>query len=204
MSEPARQSESRSDAGEAGLHLRVVGCGNPHAGDDSVGLEVVRRLRARGEGACELLEMPQASVEMLDLLQGAGVVLFVDAVSSGAPPGTVHLVPLPSSAIEPRALSSLSSHGWGLAEMLGLAGALGRPTPQLMLLGVEVGTVGPGEACTPAVEGAIQIVVEKFPQLRVVLTGAGQRDGHDSRRFPPGDTTFPIGSGDAPIAVGGQ
>ena len=204
MSEPARQSESRSDAGEAGLHLRVVGCGNPHAGDDSVGLEVVRRLRARGEGACELLEMPQASVEMLDLLQGAGVVLFVDAVSSGAPPGTVHLAPLPSSVIEPRALGSLSGHGWGLAEMLGLAGALGRPTPRLMLLGVEVGTVGPGETCTPAVEGAIQIVVEKFPQLRVLLTEAEQGEGHDFRRFPPGDTTFPIGSGDAPIAVGGQ
>lgn len=186
------------------MYLRVVGCGNPQAGDDRAGLEVVRRLRARGEGACELLEMPQASVEMLDLLQGAGVVLFVDAVSSGAPPGTVHLVPLPSLAIEPRALGALSSHGWGLAEILRLAGALGRPTPRLMLLGVEVGTVGPGEACTPAVEGAIQIVVEKFPQLRVFLTGARQRDGHDSRRFPPGDTTFPMGGGDAPIAVGGQ
>jgi hydrogenase maturation protease len=186
------------------VYLRVVGCGNPQAGDDSVGLEVVRRLRARGEGACELLEMPQASVEMLDLLQGAGVVLFVDAVSSGAPPGTVHLAPLPSSVIEPRALGSLSGHGWGLAEMLGLAGALGRPTPRLMLLGVEVGTVGPGETCTPAVEGAIQIVVEKFPQLRVLLTEAEQGEGHGFRRFPPGDTTFPIGSGDAPIAVGGQ
>ena len=186
------------------MYLRVVGCGNPQAGDDSAGLEVVRRLRARGEGACELLEMPQASVEMLDLLQGAGVVLFVDAVSSGAPPGTVHLAPLPSSAIEPRALGSLSGHGWGLAEMLGLAGALGRPTPRLVLLGVEVGTVGLGDARTPAVEKAIQIVVEKFPQLRVFLIGAGQRDGHDSRRFPPGDTTFPSGSGDTPIAVGGQ
>ena len=204
MSEPARQFESRSDACEADVYLRVVGCGNPQAGDDSVGLEVVRRLRARGEGACELLEMPQASVEMLDLLQGADVVLFVDAVSSGAPSGTVHLAPLPSLAIEPRALGSLSVHGWGLAEMLGLAGALGRATPRLMLLGVEVGTVGPGEACTPAVEGAIRIVVEKFPQLRVFLTGAGQRDGHDPRRFPPGDTTFPMGGGDAPIAVGGQ
>jgi hypothetical protein len=73
-----------------------------------------------------------------------------------------------------------------------------------MLLGVEVGTVGPGETCTPAVEGAIQIVVEKFPQLRVLLTEAEQGEGHDFRRFPPGDTTFPIGSGDAPIAVGGQ
>jgi hydrogenase maturation protease len=204
VSESARQSENRSDAGEAGVYLRVVGCGNPHAGDDSVGLEVVRRLRARGEGACELLEMPQASVEMLDLLQGAGVVLFVDAVSSGAPPGTVHLVPLPSSGIETRALGALSSHGWGLAEMLGLAGALRRPTPRLMLLGVEVGVVRPGEARTAAVEGAVEIVVEKFPQLRVFLTGAGERDGHDSWRFPPGDTTFPVGNGDAPIAVGGQ
>ena len=190
------------------MPLRVVGCGNPHAGDDSVGLEVVRRLRARGDCECELLEMPQASVEMLDLLQGGGVVLFVDAVSSGAPPGTVHLAPLPSSGIEPRALGSLSSHGWGLAEMLGLAGALRRPTPRLMLLGLEVGTVAPGAPRSAAVEGATRTVVERFSQLRALLAEADEIQWRSPRCFPPGDTSFPGCSGPAgggiPVAVGGQ
>lgn len=193
MSEPARQSESRSDGGRAGARLRVVGCGNPLAGDDSVGLEVVRRLRARGDCECELLEMPQASVELLDLLPDAGAVLFIDAVSSGAPAGTVHLVPLPSSGIEPRTLGSLSSHGWGLAEMLGLAAALGGRRPQLLLLGIELATREPGTALSGAVEVAVQMVVEKFPQLRAILTEANAGRWLNGRRFPPGDASFPGG-----------
>lgn len=204
MDKPAGQSEVRSGAGGPGVRLRVVGCGNPYAGDDSAGLEVVRRLRARGDCACELLEMPQASVELLDLLQDAAAVLFVDAVSSGAPPGTLHLAALPAPGIEPRALGLLSSHGWGLAEMLGLAGAMRRQTPRLMLLGVEVGTVEPGRARTPAVEEAIQTVVEKFAEFRALLTEPEKDDRRSPRRFLPGDTSFPGGSSEGPSAVGGQ
>jgi hydrogenase maturation protease len=77
------------------------------AGDDSVGLEIVRRLRAQGETECDLVVLPQPGVELLDALQGAEVVLFIDAVSSGAPPGTLHLTPLPSPALQPRTLSAL-------------------------------------------------------------------------------------------------
>ena len=204
MGKPAGQSGGRSGAGKRGVRLRVVGCGNPYAGDDSVGLEIVRRLRAGGDGDCELLEMPQAGVELLNLLEDAEAILFVDAVSSGAPPGTLHLAPLPSPGIEPRTLGSLSSHGWGLAEMLGLAGVLGRQVPRLVLLGVEVGTVEPGRARTPAVEEAIQTVVEKFTEFRALLTEPEKDDWRSPRRFLPGDTSFPGGSGEVPIAVGGQ
>jgi hydrogenase maturation protease len=182
----AGQDESRGASG-VGIRLRVVGCGNTYAGDDSVGLEVVRRLRAAGNCGCELIEMPQASVELLDLLHDAAAVLFVDAVSSGAPPGTVHLASLPSSEIEPRALGSLSGHGWGLAEILKLANALRRQTARLMLLGVEVGTVAPGAVRTQAVEEAIQTVVEKFAQLRALVAEAEKDDWRSPRRFLPGD-----------------
>jgi hydrogenase maturation protease len=187
VGKPAGQSGSRSGADGPSVRWRVVGCGSPYGGDDSAGLEVVRRLRARGDCGCELVEMPQASVGLLDLLEGADVVLFVDAVSSGAPAGTLHLTPLPSPGIEPRALGSLSSHGWGLAEMLGLRDALRRQTPRLMLLGVEAGTVTPGAARTQVVEEAIQTVVEKFTELRALVAEAEKDGGRGARRFLPGD-----------------
>ena len=186
MGKSAGQDESRGASG-GGIRLRVVGCGNTYAGDDSVGPEIVRRLRARGDCQCELFEMPPAGVELLDLLQGATVVLFIDAVSSGAPPGTMHLASLPLSEIEPRALGSLSTHGWGLTEVLELAEVLGRQTPRLMLLGVEVGTVAPGAVRTQAVEGAIQTVVEKFAQLCALVAEAEEDDWRSPRRFLPGD-----------------
>lgn len=194
MIEHGGQCENGTNAGALAVRLRVVGCGNPYAADDSAGLEIVRRLRNRGEGACEFLAVPQAGLELLGVMPGADVVLFVDAMASGAPPGTLHLGPLPSPDMEPRALSSLSSHGWGLAEMLRLMLVLRWRRPRLMLLGVEVGTLAPGAPRSAAVEGAIRTVVERFSHLRTFLTAPQKSEWHTPRRFLPGDTSFPGGS----------
>jgi len=191
VTDPASHYDGRSGAGQASV--RVVGCGNPWAGDDSVGLEIVRRLRAQGETECDLVVLPQPGVELLDALQGAEVVLFIDAVSSGAPPGTLHLTPLPSPALQPRTLSSLSGHGWGLAEMVGLTAALARRTPRLVLLGIELATVEPGKPRSEAVEGGVQTVVEKFSELRAILTEVNTGRWPSGRLFLPGDASFPGG-----------
>jgi hydrogenase maturation protease len=193
VTDPASHYDGRSGAGQAGMRVRVVGCGNPLAGDDSVGLEIVRRLRAQGESECDLVTLPQPGVELLDALQGAEVVLFIDAVSSGAPPGTLHLTPVPSPALQSRTLSALSGHGWGLPEMVGLTAALGRRTPRLVLLGIELATAEPGTPRSEAAEGAVQTVVEKFSQLRAILTEVNAGRWPSGRLFLPGDASFPGG-----------
>jgi hydrogenase maturation protease len=169
------------------VSLRVVGCGNAQAGDDSVGLEIVRRLRERGDCACELLERPQAGLELMDVLRDAERILFIDAVSSGLPAGTLHLVPLPSATVVPRALGAISSHGWGLAETLRLMAALHYRLPRLALLGVEIESAQPGTLRSAAVESAVQKVVEGFEALEKILTIDGQWDGVTPRRFAPGE-----------------
>jgi hydrogenase maturation protease len=93
----------------------------------------------------------------------------VDAVLSGAPPGTLHLVPLPSRDVVPRALAAVSSHGWGLDEALRLALALGRRVPRLLLLGVELESVAQGTGRTGPVDAALEAVVEHFPQIQAAL-----------------------------------
>lgn len=193
MTDPASHGNGPSGAGQAGVRVRVVGCGNPWAGDDSVGLEIVRRLRAQGESECDLVVLPQPGVELLDALQGADVILFIDAISSGAPPGSLHLTPLPSPAVQPRTLSALSGHGWGLAEMVGLTAALGRRTPRLVLLGIELATVEPGAPRSEAVEAAVQTVVEKFSVLRAMLTEGDADRWPSGRLFLPSDVSFPGG-----------
>lgn len=191
MTKPLSQCEGERGATKAGACLRVVGLGNPYAGDDSVGLEIVNRLRARRDCECELLVLPQAGVELVEALGNVEAVLFVDAVSSGSPAGTLHLVPLPSGEVEPRVLLSLSSHGWGLAETLELMEALGRPIPRLALLGVEVGTVEPGAPRSEEVEAAIGLVVSRFSALCEFLAGAEKNGSSGPLRFVPRDTTFP-------------
>ncbi len=110
-------SGGREEAAVGRPRLMVLGCGNPFAGDDNVGLELVRRLRARGSCGCEFRDLPEGGLGLLELFDRADIILFVDAVLSGAPPGTLHLVPLPAREVVPRALGSVSSHGWGLDEV---------------------------------------------------------------------------------------
>lgn len=191
MTEQAAQAEARTAVAEPSLRLLVIGCGNPMAGDDSVGVEILRRLRAQADGFCQLRELPHANVELLELFDTADVILFLDAVVSGAPPGTLHLVPLPSPSLAPRALGPLSSHGWGLAETLELARALGRRAPHLVLLGVEIARVSLDARRSPPVEEAIGVVVEKFSRLRACLLERGAACWQRPRRFAPTDASFP-------------
>jgi hydrogenase maturation protease len=174
----------------ASPRLLVVGCGNPFAGDDSVGLEIVRRLRARGGCGCEFRELPEGGFGLIELFDRADIILFVDAILSDAPRGTLHLIPMPSRDVAPGALGAVSSHGWGLDEALRLALALGRPVPRLMLLGVELESVAKGAKRTELVDATLEAVVEHFPQIHARLSDGQSRlwSGHHS--YPPGESLF--------------
>ena len=168
--------------------MMIVGCGNPEAGDDSVGLEIVRRLDEHGDCACGLRAETAPGVELLELFPLADVILFVDAVVSGGVPGTLYLTSLPSKELEPQALGSLSSHGWGVGEVVKLANALGRRMPRLYLLGIEAGNVAEGASRSEAVEEAIALVVERVSALRFFLLSS---EVLSTRSFPPNDNSFP-------------
>jgi hypothetical protein len=77
--------------------------------------------------------------------------------------------------------------------MLGLTAALGRRAPRLVLLGIELATVEPGTPRSEAVDGAVQTVVEKFSQLRAMLTEVNAGRWPSGRLFLPGDASFPGG-----------
>jgi hydrogenase maturation protease len=172
------------------MRLLVIGCGNPLAGDDSAGLGILRRLQARSDCGCELRAAPQAGVGLLEFFDQADVLLFVDAVSSGAPAGTLHLLPLPSPEVESRGIRTLSGHGWDLPQTLALARALGRRIPKLMLLGVEMASVTPFVPRAADVEEAIALVVDRFPRLRSMLLDAASEIWREPQSFFAGDDSF--------------
>jgi hydrogenase maturation protease len=95
----------------------VVGIGQRSAGDDGVGLVVVRALAGRG---LEVRESSDASI-LLDLFAAGRTVVVVDAVVGGGAPGTI-------LRLDPRDLAAgpvpLSSHGIGVAEAIELARTL--------------------------------------------------------------------------------
>jgi hydrogenase maturation protease len=162
---------------------RVVGLGNLLAGDDSVGIELIRLLRDRPILDCELLEVTQPGLNLLELCEGNDWILFLDGVSSGAPAGTIYLIPLPSAEVEVRSITALSSHGFGLPEVIDLCRALHRPITALMLLGIEMGTVKLGDSRSPEVESAMQAVISAFPHLQMLLRAPNSAVWKESHRY---------------------
>jgi hydrogenase maturation protease len=153
--------------------LIVVGCGNPSQGDDAVGLEIVRPLQLEfTDERCCFHVVNHAGVELLDLLDSAQVLLVIDAVATGAPPGSLHLIPFPSTGIRRQAVPLVSAHEWDPFSILELAGALGRRLPHVILLGIEIDTARTGSTLSEPVTRAAQTVVALFPALISRLVGA--------------------------------
>jgi hydrogenase maturation protease len=116
----------------------VIGVGNALRGDDAAGLEAVRLLRARAEGApIAVREQEGETLGLLERWAGAGAAVLLDAVRSGAEPGTIHRVDVSSQPIPARLRSSSSTHMVGLGEAIELARALGRLPGRTILYGLE-------------------------------------------------------------------
>jgi hydrogenase maturation protease len=128
--------------------------GNRFRGDDGVGLLVADRLRAAGVDVQECQDEP---TRLLDSWRGLDRLVLVDAVRSGAAPGTVHRIDA-SSGVLPRELGLSSSHLVGLAETLALARALDRLPPRVVVYGVEGAEFGASEAVTAAVAASVESV----------------------------------------------
>lgn len=168
----------------------VVGVGNPLGADDSVGIEAIRLLRSLKELGCNFLEFMQPALDLIELCDWQNWILFIDAVSSGVEPGTIHLIPLPSVEIEPRNLTALSSHGFGLVEAMRLRRALQRSVPPCMLLGIEIENAKPGESRSQRVESAMRAVVLGFPSLMRELSAPGSSLWRATHRYSPEEFGF--------------
>lgn len=137
------------------MSAAAVCLGSPFRGDDAVGSEVAARLRE--EGAL-LLDCADDPTRLLEEWSELDTVVVVDAVSTGAPPGTLHRIDLGHEPL-PGGLRLTSTHALGLAEALELGRALGRAPARIVLLGVEGARFGMGEEMSPEVAGAIDALV---------------------------------------------
>lgn len=144
---------------------RVLGVGNRLRRDDGVGPWVAGELARRVGGGVDVRQLAGDGFSLLDAFGGAHAVLLVDAVQSGAPPGTVHRL---DAAAGPLPLDALrcSTHALGVVEAVELARALGDLPARLHVYGIEGEDFGPGEGLSAAVaEAADALVEELFNEL---------------------------------------
>jgi hydrogenase maturation protease len=67
----------------------VIGLGNASRRDDGAGLLVAQAVRARGVAGVDVRLNAADTAALLEAWEGARLAVVVDAVSSGAAPGTV-------------------------------------------------------------------------------------------------------------------
>jgi len=152
----------------------VLGIGSPQ-GDDRAGWLALEQLAGhaavRAAGAAVALEsLDRPGLALLGRWAGARKVILIDAVRSGAPPGTLHRALAGDLAAGG---SGASSHGFGLAEAVSLAAALDMLPPELVVLGIEAGEGSAADApLSPAVAGALPRLVAAA--LREIGAPAGQ------------------------------
>ena len=137
----------------------VIGIGHPDRGDDAAGRLVARRLAGALDPAASLVELDGGMVELMDAWSGHANVVVVDAVRSGAPPGT--LVRHEVGRTRLPLASDPSTHGLGLAEAIELARALGRLPRRLVVHGIEGARYDLGAPLTPEVEANLGALADR-------------------------------------------
>ncbi|MGO9467524.1 MAG: hydrogenase maturation protease [Isosphaeraceae bacterium] len=157
--------------------IRVVAIGSPW-GDDALAWEVVRQLRPQLEPRMDIeLHALAGGQRLLDLLDGQGTLLLVDAAVTGMAPGTIHCFEWPEARIE--ALRPGSTHQLQPAEALRLAGALGLLPPRVVVFGIEIQGLDPDQGLSPSVAAAVpalvRLIVDGVESLEIDSTSAPAR-----------------------------
>jgi hydrogenase maturation protease len=151
----------------------VIGLGNSWRGDDGAGPAVARGLLDEVPARVRVYE--REPVGLIEDWAGADAVIVVDAVSSGAPPGTIHRLD-PLSEPIPAALSQGSTHAFGLAETIELARTLHRLPQRLTVYGIEGERFAAGEQLSPPVSAAVEAVREELRDLLGKSAADGWQD----------------------------
>ena len=148
----------------------VAGFGSQYRCDDGVGLVVAGRVAEQMPDAFDVGPV----VDPLDLLgrwDGADLAVVVDAVRSGADPGTIRLVELAGGAPVDGTPDggptggATSSHGIGLTGVLRLSRALERQPRRVVVVGIEGREFGDGTGLSGPVAGAVPGAVQLVARI---------------------------------------
>jgi hydrogenase maturation protease len=139
----------------------VIGLGNPILRDDSIGLRVIDEIRGRDlrDPGIELDQDYWGGLRLMEHMIGYDRVIIVDAIMTGAEPGTIHFLS-PGDIPTQR---SASAHDVNLPTALELGRQAEAPLPtseNILLIGVEAEDVQTfDESLSPKLELALPLVV---------------------------------------------
>jgi len=154
----------------------IIGLGNEHRGDDGSGLHVARALKSRLAGRARVEECTTEGIALLELWRDADRVLVIDAVRSGAVPGTIHRFEV-GDGFSPGVRPVTSTHGLSLVEAVALGRGLGCLPRELVIYGIEADIVTIGDGLTGPVARAVEETTERIVGELASAPGRGTSGG---------------------------
>jgi hydrogenase maturation protease len=145
---------------ETGSRVLVLGIGNLVMSDDGVGVKVVQILQQEYlfPDSVEVLDGGTLGLDLLPKLEGIDHLIVVDAVETGEKPGTC--VRLTGEELPIALETKVSPHQMGLKDLLSVAQLLGHSPGEMVLIGVQPGSIEMDTELTPEVEAVLQMLVD--------------------------------------------
>ncbi|MCG3119753.1 MAG: hypothetical protein ALAOOOJD_02264 [bacterium] len=143
--------------------LLIIGIGNEYRGDDGVGLWVARRLRETLSAPVTIIEQSGEGAALLEAWKDFQNVILIDAVHSGAAPGTIFRFEAHQQAI-PTQFFHYSTHAFSVAEAIELARALRQLPARLVIYGIEGKNFAAGIELSPEVDKMTPEVIDRIIQ----------------------------------------
>ncbi|QDV19297.1 Hydrogenase maturation protease [Gimesia panareensis] len=135
--------------------VQIAGIGSPH-GDDQAGWEMVRALQQRGFPQAQF-HLARTPDDLLNWLDSGQTLVVCDACRGAGEVGSVHRWQWPTAEL--KQMSWSGTHQISLPGVLSLAEQLGQLPAQVVVWGVEVSEMSPGEVISRVVlEGIAQAV----------------------------------------------
>jgi hydrogenase maturation protease len=146
----------------AGPKVLVLGIGNLVMSDDGIGVKVVQQLQReyRFPEYVEILDGGTLGLDLLPKLEGIEHLIVVDAVETGQKPGTC--VRLAGEELPIALETKVSPHQMGLKDLLSVAQLLGHSPGEMVLIGVQPGSIEMDTELTPEVDAVLYVLVNNI------------------------------------------
>jgi hydrogenase maturation protease len=138
----------------------VAAIGNPDRADDGAGVVVARLIAGRLPSDAALVSRSGDMLALIEDWAGFDAVVCIDAAEPTGVPGRIDRIDAGAVGL-PCGVSFASSHAFGLAEAIALAGTLMLVPATLIVYAIEGASFTHGAAMTPAVTAAAAEVADR-------------------------------------------
>jgi hydrogenase maturation protease len=157
-----KPSEGSKNLNENNLRKTLlVGVGNEYRSDDGVGLVVARKIHEKLIPSVTVKEESGEGAALMESWQGFQNVIIVDAVSSGAIPGTIFRIDANKETVSIK-FFHYSTHAFSVAEAVELARTMNVLPLKLVVYGIEGNNFSAGTAISLFVQQAADKIIKQI------------------------------------------